>query len=44
MQGMQLHPLVTFWAKLIRFGKIWLVLSDVWENLGKKLANLGKSY
>jgi len=38
---MQTHPLAkSFWAKLVRFGQIWLDLSEIWSKLRQ---NLGKS-
>jgi len=45
MQGMLLHPIVkNFWAKLIRFGQIWL--DKIWEKtetkFGQKRLDFGK--
>jgi len=39
--GVRLHPVAnSFWAKLVRFGKVWL---DLGENDAKLRRNLGKT-
>jgi len=40
MKGIQPHPLAKmFWAKLVKFGQIWLDLGEIqaklWRNWGK---------